>query len=342
MEDRLVMSTVPGHPTVSGFAMIDLAKPKPKPKPKPAAPSFTANPISTTQVNLSWTKLSGASKYLIEESVNGKWVQLASLKNKTTGYTISGLTPNTNYTFDVVYVKGRKYSEAPKTATTLPLPAELLSAHNGTTDPLTENFNEQYFVGSGPLAPVANDQGHPAWEITDTTTSDQLNYIDQRPLSSSQLAEIASQGFTETLVARVTLNNGNAAAWDQSSVAIGGTSTDVLYQLDGGPRFDIDLAINSNGDTVVILPTSFGFAPGGSVTDTGLTDTLTGSGYHTYQLYYNPATSSANLYIDGQLALQNYTGETSFLGYSRLYWGTSGGGQGFFAQVELQTGNDIV
>ena len=87
MEDRLVMSTVAGDPIVSGFAMIDLAKAK----PKPAAPSFTATPISTTQVNLSWTKVSGASKYLIEESVNGKWVQLASLKNKTTGYTISGL-----------------------------------------------------------------------------------------------------------------------------------------------------------------------------------------------------------------------------------------------------------
>ena len=115
----------------------------------------------------------------------------------------------------------------------------------------------------------------------------------------------------------------------------------MLYQLDGGPRFDIDLAINSSGNTVVILPTSIGFGSGGSVTVTGLTDTLTGSGYHTYQLYYNPATSSANLYIDGHLALQNYTGETSFLGYSRLYWGTTGGGQGFYAQVELQTGNDI-
>ena len=341
MEDRLVMSTVPGHPTVSGFAMIDFAKAK----PKPAAPSFTANPISTTQVNLSWTKVPGASKYLIEESVRGKWVQLASLKNKTTGYTISGLTPNTNYTFDVWYVKGgRKSKEVPKAATTLPLPlpAELLSAHNGTADPLTENFGEQYFVGSGPVGPVTSDQGRPAWESTDTTIFDQLEYIDQRPLSSSQVAEIASRGFTETLVARVTRNNDLAPAWDQSSVAIGGSSTDVLYQLDGGPRFDIDLAINSNGDTVVVLPTTIGFGPGGSVVETGPTVALTDSGYHTYQLYYNPATSSANLYIDGHLALSGYTGETAFLGYSRLYWGTGGGGQGFYSLVELQTGNDIV
>ncbi len=120
IEDRLVMSAVPGHATVAGFAMIDLAKPKPK--PKPAAPSFTANAISTTQVNLSWTKVSGASKYLIEESVNGRWIQLATANKNATGYTVNGLTPNTNYTFDVVYVKSGKHQETPKAATTLPLP----------------------------------------------------------------------------------------------------------------------------------------------------------------------------------------------------------------------------
>lgn len=197
-----------------------------------------------------------------------------------------------------------------------------------------ENFNTQYFVG-GPIAvgPVTNDQGHPAWEITDTNTYDQGLYIDNRPLSSSQVAEIASQGFTETLVARVTRNNGNAS----SGVIIAVCSTDVLYQLDGGPRFDIDLSINSQGDTVVLLPET---TPGGVIT--GLTDTLTDSGYHTYQLYYNPATSSANLYIDGHLALSGYTGQTAYEGFTRLYWGTVGIGQGFYSQVELQTGNDIV
>ena len=111
----------------------------------------------------------------------------------------------------------------------------------------------------------------------------------------------------------------------------------MLHQLDYGPRFDIDLSINSQGDTVVLLPET---TPGGVTT--GLTDTLTDSGYHTYQLYYNPATSSANLYIDGHLALSGYTGQTAYEGFTRLYWGTVGIGQGFYSQVELQTGNDIV
>jgi fibronectin type III domain protein len=117
MEDRLVMSTVTFHPTASNFALIEPAKAK----PKPAAPSFSITSISTTQVGLSWTKVSGASKYLIEESVNNRWVQLATLSGKATGYTINGLTPNTTYAFDVVYVKGGKHWETSKAATTSPL-----------------------------------------------------------------------------------------------------------------------------------------------------------------------------------------------------------------------------
>ena len=220
---------------------------------------------------------------------------------------------------------------------------ELLSAHNGTADPTTENFT--WYTGQGsPVGPVAKDQGLPAWEITSSNINDQAEYIDQRPLSASQTAEVASQGFTETLVARVTRNNGLAPAFDQYPAIIASVSTDVLGS--SSPRFDIDLAINSKGDTVVILPSTVNLGSQGGVVATGLTDTLTGSGssYHTYQLYYNPATSSANLYIDGNLALplSGYTGETQYLGYTRLYWGTTSGGQGFYNEVKLETGKDIV
>ena len=158
MEDRLVMSTVPGHLTVSDFAIIDLAKPKPK--PKPAAPSFTANPISSTQVNLSWTKVSGASKYLIEESVKGKWVQLATMNKKSTGYTISGLKPDTNYTFDVVYVKGgHKYWETPKSADTFTATCPWVIDHPVAVDAYGRYYNYAVINGTlfGPNGPVYTD-----------------------------------------------------------------------------------------------------------------------------------------------------------------------------------------
>ena len=58
---------------------------------------------------------------------------------------------------------------------------------------------------------------------------------------------------------------------------------------------------------------------------------------------YNPTSSSADLYIDGILALSGYTGETSFVNTPfRLYWGVDSGGQEFVNQDTLQTGNDIV
>ena len=330
MEDRLVMSTDPGHGAFPGFALIDLAK------PKPAAPSFTATPISTTQVTLSWTKVSGASRYLIEESVGGKWVQLVSEGKNTTTFTKSGLAPNTTYTFDVVYVKGgRKFQEAPKAATTQPL-SELLSGHNGTTDPTTENFVASSFAGSGTVGP-ATGEVLSAWEVTSDTPTAQVGYTDSRPLSASQQAEIASQGFTVTLVARVD-RNGVAPAYDQYPAFIGGVSVGM-----GSVRWEIDLGINSKGDTVVIPPTTVGYgSQPGVVVDTGPTYTLSDSGYHTYQLYYSPATSSASLYIDGKLVLSGYTGETAYVGNWRLQWWALNGGQGFYNQVKLETGYDIV
>jgi Fibronectin type III domain len=133
MEDRLVMSTVPGHPTFSGSAMIDFAKAKPKPKPKPPAPTFKLTATaSTTQVQLSWTKVPGATKYLVEELVNGQSVT-RKVKNKFTATTFFSLTPNTQYTFEVMYVKGgRKHLEASTPVRTLPLP-EPPSAPNDLT-----------------------------------------------------------------------------------------------------------------------------------------------------------------------------------------------------------------
>jgi len=171
MEDRLVMSTVNGDPIVSAFAMIDLAKAKPK--PKPAAPSFTATPISTTQVNLSWTKVSGASKYLV--LVNGQSVQPKGLNKKATGDTISNLTPNTSYTFDVVYVKnGRKYPEASVTRSTLPLPQPTPPpAPNWTATAISSSVIEvKWSPEPGTTYVVSGlDYGAPGWQVINTFSS---------------------------------------------------------------------------------------------------------------------------------------------------------------------------
>jgi hypothetical protein len=67
----------------------------------PAAPSFTATALSGTQVSLSWNSVPGATGYLVDEWINGGWSQVGSFDSNATGTTVSGLTPNTTYYFDV-------------------------------------------------------------------------------------------------------------------------------------------------------------------------------------------------------------------------------------------------
>jgi hypothetical protein len=67
----------------------------------PAAPSFTATPVSDTQINLSWHTVSGASGYLVEEWINNAWSQIGSFGNGATADAVSGLSPATTYSFKV-------------------------------------------------------------------------------------------------------------------------------------------------------------------------------------------------------------------------------------------------
>ena len=56
----------------------------------PAAPTFTATTASSTQVNLSWNAVSGASGYLVDERINNAWVQIGNYGSGTTGTRLPG------------------------------------------------------------------------------------------------------------------------------------------------------------------------------------------------------------------------------------------------------------
>jgi hypothetical protein len=66
-----------------------------------APPSFTATAVSDTQINLSWSTVSGASGYVVDEWINGAWCQIDSLGSDATGDSVSGLSAGTTYYFDV-------------------------------------------------------------------------------------------------------------------------------------------------------------------------------------------------------------------------------------------------
>ena len=67
----------------------------------PAAPSFSATAVSATQINLAWTPVAGATGYQVDVRINGVWKQIGSLGSGSTGYAVTGLSPNTTYYFDV-------------------------------------------------------------------------------------------------------------------------------------------------------------------------------------------------------------------------------------------------
>ncbi len=68
----------------------------------PAAPSFTATPVSDTQVNLAWKTVPGASGYQVQESTDGNnWSPIGKFDSGVTRDAVTGLTPNTTYYFEV-------------------------------------------------------------------------------------------------------------------------------------------------------------------------------------------------------------------------------------------------
>ncbi|MCC6125165.1 MAG: hypothetical protein IT426_09405 [Pirellulales bacterium] len=67
----------------------------------PAAPSLTAKTYSTSQIDLSWARVSGATGYLINQWVNGAWKQIAKTGSDGSSYSVKNLIAATAYSFQV-------------------------------------------------------------------------------------------------------------------------------------------------------------------------------------------------------------------------------------------------
>jgi titin len=109
----------------------------------PAAPLFSFTGVSTTQLNISWNYVAGASGYLIDEWVNGAWQQIANLPNYSTSapitdYLVTGLNPGSTYYFDVSAYNASGVSWANyQSVTTVSLPVRRPVA--AVDDSLTSN-----------------------------------------------------------------------------------------------------------------------------------------------------------------------------------------------------------
>ncbi|QIP12716.1 fibronectin type III domain-containing protein [Spirosoma aureum] len=76
--------------------------------PVGAPQNLAATVASTTQINLTWTGVSGTTTYQLERSPNGNdnWAKIADPVGNATSYTDTGLTPNTSYYYRLRAVIG--------------------------------------------------------------------------------------------------------------------------------------------------------------------------------------------------------------------------------------------
>jgi len=100
----------------------------------PAAPAnFTAQAVSTSQVNLSWSASSGATSYGVYELENGQAVLIGSLGSSATSFTASNLAAGTTYSFEVAAINSAGSTATSWLQATTLLPATTVTAPTGVT-----------------------------------------------------------------------------------------------------------------------------------------------------------------------------------------------------------------
>jgi len=214
--------------------------------------------------------------------------------------------------------------------------ANVIAEYQADADPTTEGFTAGIVTVPGPstTGPIASDLGLPAWSIVGSTQSSQYAY-GTPALTNAQQAQIATNGFTLTLVARPIQQI--APTWSPASQIIVAGANAIF----GGLRWEVDLGIDSSGDTVAVLPNALSaFGPGGSILVTGPSFVLAGSGssYNTLQLVYDAVSKTADLFVNGTEEITGYTGNTSFVEDWGLLFAAASGGEGNFNLVELSSG----
>lgn len=198
-----------------------------------------------------------------------------------------------------IYFAEVAVSEAPITS-----PA-LVCRHQNDANPADEGWSlGGYGIGitEGPVAadPVG---GLPAWNINDaSTTGGSLRYYSVTP-TSEQMKRAAAEGWV--MSARLRLIDApddiDASVYFEYAGNSGGLDR----------RFVVVFGANEAGDPCLSL------YEGQSICLEGL-----GGGYHLYELKYDPATATADLFCDGVEYLSDYAGMEN-VGLARVIWGAN-------------------
>ena len=166
----------------------------------------------------------------------------------------------------------------------LGIQANTLVSHIGSNNPLGEGFSNPQNSGNVTIGALANDQGRGAWSIDSQGASFYYNYR----LSPTAEAAVNLQGWILTMQLRLV---------DIPDTADFGVYADYASSVG---IFQMGFGTQPDGDPIVQLitdssPLIFSLEGGGS-------------GYHTYQIQYDPLVNAADLRIDGVLRVSGWLG----------------------------------
>lgn len=187
--------------------------------------------------------------------------------------------------------------------------------HSGSVDPITEGWTRMATNSGALVGPMQ------AWRVEDLSTASGSTGA---YLGTPEPATF-DKGLGWTLRSRLT-------------VADIANTPDVSIQLGhdtSSSRFYLAFGEDANRNPTVVLwdgTFSSGVAQGAAIT-------IPGSGEHLYELVYDAIAGKADLFIDGAVALTDYTGVTPPLGSTRVLWGSghsAGRGEGWYSLVEFE------
>ncbi len=259
-------------------------------------------------------------------SVQNAWL----LDPRTVEIQTADQVPGTTYTVTMSGVLGSGNGlSIPATSLSFTAPALSISAvrydagttttqPSGPPDPLSNNWTRTVNNSTGmSTGPVSDDNGtgFNAWTVTDNnSTSGGGVLVYNTPIDQASKLFASTNGWRIVMRSRYTQNFGAA-------------TTDQLLEY-GEPalsqRYGILLGLTN--DTLMVNMLGGAGASSGPITL--LTDSETGTNYHTHVLAYNPATGLASYYFDGRLIL-DFEAQTAVPGRNGLsFGGNSSGSKG--------------
>lgn len=198
--------------------------------------------------------------------------------------------------------------------------ATIIAEHSGATNPATEGFVVPPGYNSGHGAPVYNDLGLGinAWNINGVWCCSGEVF----EFTAADQAELSTTDWVLTVKMR-DLSTASSGSYGPNSYGGGVT---VGFE---GVRFSVDIHSDGHGDQV-LAPDPF--AAGPTYTIAGL-----GTNYALFQVAYDPATKTADYYVNGAEVLSGIKGYTNYY----APWLFFGDEDSNFNLVELQTGVTI-